>query len=159
MSETITEIRKVSARGIEFLIAEEGLRLKPYLDSVKIPTIGVGCTYYESGKRVTMQDPAITKERAIELFRNLLKSYELAVYSTTRDDLNQNQFDALVSLCFNIGVSAFKGSTVLKRVNKNPLDKTIADAFLMWKNAGGKPILLKRRQREAELYFTVCAAR
>src|SRR6478736_2009430 len=146
MSETITEIQKVSARGIEFLIAEEGLRLKPYLDSVKIPTIGIGCTYYESGKRVTMQDPAITKERAIELFRHLLKTYELAVYSTTRDDLNQNQFDALVSLCYNIGVAAFKGSTVLKRVNKNPLDKTIRTSFEAWKNAGGKPILLKRRQ-------------
>lgn len=159
MSETINEIRKVSAKGIEFLIAEEGLRLKPYLDSAGIPTTGIGCTYYEGGKGVTMQDPAITKERAIELFRNLLKSYELAVYSTTRDDLNQNQFDALVSLCFNIGVAAFKKSTLLKKVNANPLDKTIQQSFEAWKNAGGKPILLKRRQREAALYFTVCGAR
>lgn len=159
MSEVITEIRKVSAKGIEFLIAEEGLRLKPYKDSVGIATIGVGCTYYENGKRVTMQDPAITKDRAIELFKNLLKTYELAVYSTTRDDINQNQFDALVSLCFNIGVAAFKRSTVLKRVNANPLNKTIEGAFLMWRNAGSKPILLKRRQREIALYFTPCAAR
>jgi lysozyme len=101
-----------------------------------------------------MQDSPITKERAIELFRNLLRAYELAVYSITRDDINQNQFDALVSLCFNIGVSAFKGSTVLKRVNKNPQDKTICAAFEMWSKAGGKPILLKRRQREATLYFS-----
>lgn len=147
------EIKTVSNNGIEFLIKEEGLILHPYKDSVGIPTIGVGCTYYEDGSKVKMTDPSISRDRAISLFRNVLKNYELAVYSTTRDDINQNQFDALVSICFNIGVGAFKGSTLLKRVNKDPNQLSIAEAFLMWRNAGGKPILLKRRQREAELYF------
>jgi lysozyme len=149
------EIKTVSPAGIDFLIKEEGLILHPYKDQIGIPTIGVGCTYYEDGKRVTMNDPAITRDRAIALFRNLLNHYETAVWSVTRDDINQNQFDALTSLCFNIGVHGFKGSTVVKRVNKDPFDERIRDAFLMWKNAGGKPILLGRRKRESTLYYKV----
>jgi lysozyme len=147
------EIKKVSGGGLDFIIGEEGLILHPYLDSVKVPTIGVGCTYYENGEKVKMSDPAITKERAKELFSNLLKHYELAVYSNTRDDINQNQFDALVSLCFNIGVNGFKGSTLLKRVNDKSSNDLIQKGFQMWKNAGGKPILLARRNREYALYI------
>ncbi len=149
------EIKKVSKAGLAFLAKEEGLVLKPYLDSVKIPTIGIGSTYYEDGRRVKMTDPTITKARAIELFHNVLDSYEKTVWSITRDDLNQNQFDALVSLCFNIGVNGFKGATVVKRVNADPKDKSIAAAFEMWHRAGTKAnLLLARRKREAKLYFS-----
>lgn len=150
----MTEIKQMDDHGIDFLINEEGLILHPYKDSVGIPTIGVGCTYYENGQRVTMGDPPITKERAIQLFRNLLKNYERTVWSITRDDITQNMFNALTSLCFNIGVAAFKGSTVVRLVNVNPKDPGISKAFEMWRNAGGKPILLARRKREAKLYFT-----
>jgi lysozyme len=148
------EIKQINQSGIDFLINEEGLILHPYLDSVGVPTIGIGNTYYEDGSRVKMTDPAITEDRAINLFRIVLRNYEAAVWSVTRDDINQNQFNALVSICYNIGVAAFKGSTLLKRVNANPNDLLIRDAFLMWKNAGGKPILLLRRRREANLYFS-----
>jgi lysozyme len=72
----------------------------------------------------------------------------------TRDDISQSQFNALVSLCFNIGIAAFKGSTVLRRVNADPNDPDITQAFLMWKNAGNKPVLLARRKRESALYFS-----
>lgn len=148
---TEIEIKTMSAKGIAFLINEEGMVLKPYLDSVGIATIGVGCTYYENGIRVKMTDKHITKERAIQLFSNLLKTYEMAIWSNTRDDINQNQFDAMCSLCFNIGVNGFKNSTVLKRVNANPVDKRIGEAFEMWR----KPIaLLGRRRREVRLYFS-----
>jgi lysozyme len=145
------EIKTLSKNGISFLIEEEGLVLKPYKCSAGIPTIGVGCTYYENGQKVKMSDPLISKDRAIALFRNLLKHYELAVYSCTRDDINQNQFDALVSICFNIGTGGFKNSTLLKKVNTSPESPSISAAFKMWK----KPIvLLARRTREANLYFT-----
>lgn len=137
--------------GINFLIQQEGIVLKPYLDSVGIPTIGVGCTYYENGTRVKMSDPPITKERAIQLFKNVLKTYETAVWSVTRDDINQNQFNALVSICYNIGVGGFKGSTLLKRVNNNPKDPSITEAFKMWRKPA---VLLNRRIREAKLYFS-----
>lgn len=146
------EIKKVSRKGLDFIIKEEGLVLKPYKCSAGVPTIGIGSTYYEDGSKVKMTDKPITKERAEQLFINVLKHYEMCIYTSTRDDINQNQFDALVSLCFNIGTHAFKKSTVLKRVNANPYDTNIEPAFLMWKNAGGKPILLNRRKREYQLY-------
>jgi lysozyme len=148
------EIRLMDDKGLEFLIKEEGLRLKPYLDSRKIPTIGIGCTYYEDGTKVKMTDPSISKERALSLFKNIREFYEKAVYSVTRDDINQNQFNSLTSICYNIGIQGFKGSTLLKRVNADPNDPRITEAFKMWRNSGGKPILLGRRIREAKLYFS-----
>jgi len=145
------EIKNLDQAGINFLVVEEGMVLHPYLDSVKVPTIGVGCTYYEDGRRVTMNDPSISKDRAISLFKNVLKNYEQAVWSLTRDDINQNQFNALVSICYNIGVNGFKGSTLLRLVNQNPNDPAIVDAFRMWRKPA---VLLPRRNREAKLYFS-----
>jgi lysozyme len=150
----MTEIKSVDKKGLEFITNEEGCILRPYRDAIGIPTIGIGSTYWEDGSRVKMTDKPITKTRALELFKNVLKSYETTVWSVTRDDINQNQFNALVSICFNIGVNGFKGSTLLKRVNNNPKDQTIRQAFEMWKNAGPKKgLLLARRKREADLYF------
>ncbi len=147
----MAEIKTLDQAGIDFLIEKEGLRLKAYLDTKKIPTIAVGNTYYENGDRVKMSDPPITKERAIELFMSILKPYEMAVWSVTRDDINQNQFNALVSLAWNIGINRFKASTVVKRVNANPNDPKIANAFLMWKNP---PEIIGRRKSEVALYFS-----
>lgn len=146
-------MKKVSDNGLNFISKEEGIVLHPYLDSVGIPTIGVGCTYYEDGTKVNMSDPPITRERAIALFKIILSDFEVIVNNVVRQDINQNQFDSLVSLSYNIGMGAFKRSTVLKKVNANPGDPEIRRYFEMWKNAGGKPILLNRRKREANLYF------
>lgn len=146
------EIKTLSKNGINFISKEEGVRLKPYKCSAGIPTIGIGSTYYEDGTKVKMTDPAITEERAKQLFKNVVKHYEMCVYTSTRDNINQNQFDSLVSIAFNIGTHAFKKSTLLKRVNNNHDNNNIEAAFLMWKNAGGKPVLLNRRKREFELY-------
>lgn len=139
---------------MDFIAKEEGLILHPYLDSVKKPTIGLGSTYWEDGTPVKMTDKPIARERAFQLFATTLKRYEDAVNKAVPRPINQNQFDAMVSLCYNIGTSGFSGSTVAKRVNANPCDQTIRDAFKMWKNAGGKPILLGRRIRESELFFS-----
>lgn len=148
----MTEIKALDQKGIDFLTNEEGLRLSPYLDSVGIPTIGIGATYYpDTGKKVTMKDKKLTKEEAIAMFKALLVSYEKGVWSVTRDDISQNQFNALVSICYNIGVGGFKSSTLLKRVNKDPYDPKIADAFLMWKKPA---VLIGRRKREIALYFS-----
>lgn len=152
---TCAEIQVMSEKGIAFLIKEEGLKLKPYLDQRGVATIGIGCTYYENGVRVTMKDKAITKDRATSLFRNILKLYERTVWSVTRDDINQNQFDSLTSLCYNIGVANLKSSTLLKLVNKDKQDPAIAGEFKKWKYADGEPCLLERRIRESELYFKV----
>lgn len=149
------EITELSNKGVQFLIGEEGLVKRPYLDPAGIPTIAVGMTFYpDSGRKVKMTDPPLTTEQCIRYLRMMVKIFELGVYSVTRDDINHNQFDALVSFTYNIGVAGFKGSTLLKKVNANKEDKTIKAAFELWKNAGGRPILLGRRRREAALYFT-----
>ena len=146
-----TEIKQISDNGLKFLMNNEGVVLKPYLDTKGIPTIGVGNTFYEDGSKVKMTDPPITEKRAMELFRWILKQYELAVYSNTRDDINQNQFDALVSFTYNVGVNAFKNSTLLKRINANASQQSITNAFMMW----NKPKeIIGRRKREVELYFS-----
>ena len=146
-----TEIKQISDNGLKFLMNNEGVVLKPYLDTKGIPTIGVGNTFYEDGSKVKMTDPPITEKRAMELFRWVLKQYELAVYSNTRDDINQNQFDALVSFTYNVGVTAFKNSTLLKRINANASQQSITNAFMMW----NKPKeIIGRRKREVELYFS-----
>lgn len=143
-----------STNGLRFLESEEGCILHPYLDSVKKPTIGYGSTYWEDGTPVKMTDKPITKARAVALFVNTLKRYEAQVNTSIKSKINQNQFDAMVSLCYNIGTNGFKDSTVVRRVNADPNDPNIREAFLMWRNAGGEPILLGRRKREAALYFT-----
>ena len=145
------EIKEMSENGLKFLMNNEGVVLKPYLDTKGIPTIGVGNTYYEDSTKVTMNDPPITQKRAMELFRWVLKHYELAVYSNTRDDITQNQFDSLVSFTYNVGVSAFKNSTLLKRINARSSDQSIKNAFMMW----NKPKeIIGRRKREVDLYFS-----
>ena len=72
----------------------------------------------------------------------------------TRDDITQDQFDALVSFAYNVGSQALRGSTLLKKVNKDPNDKTISLEFTKWVKAGGKTLqgLVTRRISEAKLY-------
>ena len=144
------EIKEMSPQGIKFLMDNEGVILKPYLDTKGIPTIGVGNTYYEDGTKVKMTDTTITMARAMELFKYVLKNYELTVYSNTRDDINQNQFDSLTSLCYNIGETNFKNSTLVKRINARASDQSIKNAFMMWNKP---PEIIGRRKRECELYF------
>lgn len=149
------EITKLDQEGLLFLTHEEGCVLHPYKDSVGIPTIGIGMTYYPTtGKRVTMWDPSITMQQALDMFSQMVKPFELAVYSSARDDINQHQFNALVSLCYNIGTGGYKGSTVHRLVNANVSGDQLKAAFLMWSKAGGQISLSlkERRVREFNLY-------
>ncbi|MEJ5961652.1 lysozyme [Pedobacter immunditicola] len=146
---------KLDLTGENFIIKEEGMVLHPYLDSAGIPTIGVGCTYYEDGSQVKMTDEPITEERALQLFRTLVKTFEQTVTRVIRVPLTQNQFNALVSLCFNIGVSAFSRSTLVKKINARAPLTEIEVWFLVWNKVGGEAVLLGRRKREFELYTTL----
>jgi len=151
----MSEIKTLDKAGLDLIKKFEGCILHPYLDSVGIPTIGYGQTYYPStGKRVTMKDPAITQEQADSMFLEMVKPYCLAVYSTMRDDLKQNEFNALVSLCYNIGTGGFKGSTVARLVNQYVGGEPLKKAFLMWNKGGGKVLsgLTKRRELEFETF-------
>ena len=150
------KITKLSQKGLDLIKQFEGLSLTPYVCAGGINTIGYGNTYYTNGKKVTLQDKPITKEQAEELLKFSLSTYEKAVDSFCRDDISQSQFDALVSFAYNLGTGALQKSTLIKKVNANPKDVTIADEFLKWNKANGKVLvgLTKRRQAEANLYFS-----
>ena len=146
---------QLSTNGFNLLAELEGVVLNPYKDSVGIPTIGIGSTYYEDGTKVTMKDKAITKERAIQLAKNVVKSFEARVNKSIVVPMTQNQFDAMVLLCYNIGESGFARSSVVKNFNAGNLQKA-ADSFLLWNKAGGKVSkgLTNRRQKERNLFLT-----
>lgn len=152
----MAHITKTGLQGVDLIKRFEGFKGEPYLDAVGIPTIGYGATYYPNGKRVTMQDKKITEQQASEMLHVMLIPYEQGVDSFTRDDISQNQFDALVCFAYNLGVQNLKISTLLKKVNTNPNDMGITAEFLKWTKAGGKVLtgLIRRRQAEADLYFT-----
>jgi lysozyme len=143
-------------RGYLLITKFEGLRLKPYLCSAKIPTIGYGNSYYPDGKRVTLLDKDITKQQAFDMFKEVANRFAKRVDTLVTSNLNQNQFNALVSFAYNVGTGNFSSSTLLKKVNKNPDDLTIKDEFLRWNKAGGKVLngLTNRRNEEAILYFS-----
>jgi len=150
------KITKIGLKGLELIKSFEGLKLSVYLCPALIPTVGYGNTYYPNGQKVKLTDPPITKEKAEELLKFLLVTYEKAVDSFCRDDISQSQFDALVSFAYNLGTSALQKSTLIKKVNANPKDPTIKAEFLKWNKANGKVLagLTKRRQAEANLYFS-----
>lgn len=150
------KVTRVDQKGIDLITSFEGLVLTPYLCAASVPTIGFGTTRYYNGVKVSMSDLPITKEKAIEYLMHDLHQFELAVDAMAVDTVTQNQFNALVSFAYNLGSNALKGSTLLKKVNANPNDPTIAAEFAKWVNAGGKKLkgLVRRRAAEAELYFT-----
>ena len=142
---------KLDEKGYKALHDREGLRLKPYLDTRGIPTIAMGNTFYENGKKVTMLDKPITKIEAERLGKVIADRFAAEVTALIKSKVNQNQFNALVSIAYNIGINGFKASSFLKLVNENPNDQKIKDAIMLWtKNKE----LIGRRKSEVSQYFT-----
>ena len=146
---------KIDKTGLDLIAEFEGLRLKPYLCSAGVPTIGYGSTFYENGSKVKLTDMPITKLRADQLLRNTADKFAEKVAVLITKPVTQNQFNALVSFAFNVGIGALRNSTLLKKVNVNPNDTTIKSEFLRWNKAGGRVVngLTKRREKEALIYF------
>lgn len=146
---------KLNKKGKDLIKSFEAFRANPYLDSAGVPTIGYGFTHYPNGEKVTMQDMPLTKIQANFIFDQLVQKYESAVNSAVVSNINQNQFNALVSFCYNVGIGNFKASTLLKLVNENPKNPKVRDQFLRWVNAGGHYLagLYNRRVKEADLYY------
>ena len=150
------KITKIGENGINLIKKFEGFSSKPYLCPAKICTIGYGATFYPNGKKVTMTDKALTEAEGVVLLKSMLLKFEQYVDSYCVDTITQNQFDALVSFCYNLGPANLKSSTLLKKVNANPNDETIRAEFMKWTKAGGRTLkgLVTRRTAEADLYFT-----
>jgi lysozyme len=149
-------MKLLDKKGYLMICEFEGLSLKPYLCPAKIPTIGYGNTHYSNGKKVTLLDKPITKIEAFEMFKTIADKFGLAVSKCLKKEVNQNQFNALVSFAYNVGVANFMNSTLLKKVNVNPNNETIFDEFCRWNKVGKKEVagLTKRRNYEAVSYFS-----
>lgn len=145
---------KINNEGEKLIKSFEGLRLNAYLCSAGIPTVGYGNTFYEDGTPVKIGDK-ITKERADKLFHLITDQFSNSVRPLIKKNLTENQFSALVSFAYNVGINNLRKSTLLKLVNSNPLNPQIANEFMKWNKAGGKPLagLTRRRVAESELYF------
>ena len=143
----------VSLFGVDIICGFEGKRLAAYDDGVGVWTIGFGTTVYPNGIKVKKGDTC-TEAQAKAYMAHDLKKFESAVNNTVKVPLNQNQFDALVSLAYNIGTNAFSKSTLVKKLNANDI-RGAADQFDVWVNAGGKRMqgLVNRRAKEKEVFL------
>jgi lysozyme len=146
---------KLDENGYKLLQEFEGLSLVPYKCSAGVATIGYGATFYPSGKKVTMQDTPISLATAKWMLKEIADKFAVDVDKMIKANINQNQFNAIVSLSYNIGLAGLAKSSLLKKVNANPSDPTIRNSFLVWNKGGGKVLdgLTKRRTKEANLYF------
>jgi lysozyme len=157
---------KVSNAGLDLIRKFELCKLSPYLDIAGVPTIGWGTTIYPSGKHVTMQDPSISQFQADCYLEYSAGKVADAVTMMVSDKIKQNQFDALVSFAYNVGVPGLHGSTLLKAVqwDLGAIDGYnhggVRAAFLMWDKThiDGKLVevsgLKVRRNAEADLYLS-----
>jgi lysozyme len=141
-------MKRFSDYGKDILKAREALRLKAYLDGGGVPTIGWGHT-----KGVKLGD-VITIETAKEYLDTDLYDVELAINRLVYVDINQNQYDALVCLVFNVGISAFSKSTLLRKLNQGDMVGA-ADQFDAWVFDNGKRVhgLELRRKIEKTLFL------
>ena len=147
---------KISENGLNLIKEFEGLSLKPYLDVVKIPTIGWGNTYYPNGKKVTLSDKPISEIEATEMISYIAqKDFGDKILQLVKVPLNQNQFDALISICYNIGMGNFSKSTLLKKINQGDF-KGASLEFERWNRSGGVVLagLVKRRLKEKALFIS-----
>ena len=140
----------------EFLKSKEGLKLNAYLCPASKWTIGYGNTFYENGIKVKRGD-RITKERAEQLFFNILIQFSKKVKTIVKSKINDNQFSALVSFAYNVGIGNLQKSTLLRLVNENPNNPLIRNEFMRWNKAGGKVLrgLTNRRKFESDIYFKI----
>lgn len=139
---------RTSQKGIDLIKKFEGCRLEAYKCPAGIWTIGYGHT---KGVKDGM---IITQEQAEEFLREDLRIFEQTVESCVKVPLSQNQFDALVSFCYNCGSGALRTSTLLRLLNEGKYSEA-GEQFLRWNKAGGKVLvgLTRRREEERELFL------
>lgn len=145
---------KVSA---EKIIAQfEGLRLKAYQDSANVWTIGYGTTKNpDTGAKIKEGD-TITKAKALEWLKKDTAAFKAGVQKLVKVPINENQLAALTSLAYNIGLTAFSRSTLLRYLNSNVAKEQVAAQFLRWNRSGGQIVrgLTIRRKLESDLFLT-----
>ncbi|POZ61943.1 lysozyme [Chromobacterium alticapitis] len=145
---------QTSTNGINLIKQFEGLKLTAYQDSVGVWTIGYGHTGPDVKPGLT-----ISNDQAEQLLRQDLARFEQGIGNQVKVAINQNQFDALVSFSYNLGLGNLQSSTLLRLLNQGDYQGA-AGQFPLWDKAGGKvlPGLQKRRQAEQALFLTPVSA-
>lgn len=139
---------KLSNSGLQKIIKREGVFLHTYKDSVGVLTIGTGHTS-EAGPPKVTPGMVITKQQNDDILRKDLAPIEKQVNSTVKVPITQNQYDALVSIIFNVGPK-FLTSTCMKKLNQKDY-KGAAEAIMLW----NKPLeIIGRRQTEKTQFLT-----
>jgi lysozyme len=142
---------KISQAGLDLIKRFEGCELEAYQDAVGIWTIGYGHTGPDVRKGLK-----ITQVQADAILAKDVERFASGVAANVRVALTQSEFDALVSFAFNVGLTAFRTSTLLKLLNDNSDRSVVATQFLRWDKAGDKVLegLTKRRNAEKELFLS-----
>ena len=146
---------KTSQRGLELIKAYEGVRLKPYRDCVGLYTVGVGHLIGDGTVLPDSWNRTFTIEEVNELLVADVRKFELGLARYVNVELSQNQFDAIIDYCFNLGLGTFQRSSVRQAINRR--DKTgVIRNLLRYNKAGGKvvPQLDNRRKAEALLFLS-----
>jgi lysozyme len=143
---------KISREGLALIKRWEGCRLEAYQDSAGFWTIGYGITT-NAGLGIIKKGMRITQAQADDMLLAALAKYEKTVQDSFKRNPTQAQYDAAVSLCYNIGQAGFAKSSVVKRFNSGDITGA-ADAFLMWNKAGGKVLKgLENRRKDERAHF------
>lgn len=140
---------RINQKGLQLIKDFEGCRLVVYADAAGYPTVGYGHMDFS-----LVLGNKITQAEAEELLRSDLQKFEDGVSELLVEEYTANQFSAMVSLAFNIGLGAFKKSTLLRKFNAGDILGAAAE-FHKWNKAGGKVLkgLVRRRQAEARLFL------
>lgn len=167
-------IREVNQAGVNLIKSFEGIvdgdprtvNLDPYADPIGILTIGWGhaLTFGERFLRNNKADRGlakalypngITRAEAEELLKHDIREHTRELGTLVKVSVTDNQYAAMASLAFNIGVGNFKKSSVLRLLNQGNV-KEAANRFLLWNKAGGKVLagLVRRRKAERELFLS-----
>ncbi len=145
---SVTPAMVVSQAGLDFIKQREGFRANAYQDEAKVWTIGYG---HIKGVK---QGMTITESEALELFHEEVKQFTGGVIALIKVPVDQNQFDALVSFAYNVGLNAFRKSTLLDKLNRGMYHAASLE-FTRWVWTGGKRSkgLEKRRLLEKEMFL------
>ena len=148
----------ISKLGLNLIQEYESFRNEAYLDIKGVPTIGFGTTYYPDGSKVKMGD-ICTRTQATVWFVHDTKNLDSFLDRNVKHaKLTQNQFDALASFIYNIGRTAFIGSTMYKLIKLGKMQEA-AEQFLAWNKItknGVKVVssgLTNRRKKERALFL------
>ena len=146
---------KTSQRGLDLIKEYEGIRFKPYRDCVGLFTVGVGHLIGDGTVLPDSWNRTFTLKEVNDLLVADVRKFELGLARYVNVELSQNQYDAIIDFCFNLGLGTFQRSSVRQAINRRDKASVIRN-LLRYNKAGGKviPQLDRRRKAEALLFLS-----